>query len=310
MKVTALAGGVGGAKLLIGLDAVLAPQDLTAIVNVADDDEIYGVLVSPDVDIVTYWLAGLADRERGWGLAGDTFAVVEALGRLGEDNWFRLGDRDFATCLWRTERLREGASPSLVTDEIARALGVGPRILPASDDPIRTRVITADGRDLSFQEYFVKERTGPEVKEIRYQGLEEAKPGPDVLAAIEEADLVVICPSNPYLSVGPILGLSGVRAALVDHPLVAAVSPIVGGSALKGPADRLLRALGGDSSALGVARAYRDFCDVFVLDRVDDKETSDISALDVEPVALDTVMSDPGASERLASAIVALADRS
>ena len=307
MKVTALAGGVGGAKLLVGLERVVAPADLAAVVNVADDETIYGVLVSPDVDIVTYWLAGLADRERGWGLAGDTFHVIDALGRLGEENWFRLGDRDLATCMRRTQRLAEGATPSLVADEIRRALGVGPRILPASDDPIRTRVVTADGRTLSFQEYFVKERTAPDVVAVRYEGSEAAKPAPDVIAAIEHAEVVVLCPSNPYLSIGPIVALPGLRDALARHPMVVAVSPIIGGSAVKGPADRLLRSLSGDSSSTSVARAYRDFCDLFVIDRVDAGATQEITDLGIQPVVLDTLMTDQTASERLASELLDLA---
>ena len=307
MKVTALAGGVGGAKLLVGLDRVVPPGDLTAIVNVADDEELYGVLVSPDVDIVTYWLAGLADTDRGWGLAGDTFDVVDALGRLGHDTWFRLGDRDFATCLFRTERLRAGATPSLVAHEIATALGVRARVLPASDDRIRTKVLTADGRTLGFQEYFVKERCAPEVTEVRYDGIDGAKPGPDVLAAVEEAELVIVCPSNPYLSVGPILELPGVRAELREHPRVVAVSPIVGGAALKGPADKLLLALAGESSARAVAKTYEDFCDVFVFDEVDAAEEPAIAELGMEPAVRSTVMKDVAASTALASELLALA---
>ena len=310
MKVTALAGGVGGAKLLVGLERVVPPEDLSAVVNVADDDEIYGVVVSPDVDIVTYWLAGIADTGKGWGIEGDGFEVVDALGRLGEDNWFRLGDRDFATCLFRTHRLRQGATPSLIAAEVSSALGVRARILPASDDRVRTEVVTTEGRSLSFQEYFVKEATEPEVREVRYEGIDTAKPGPDVLTAIEEADLVVLCPSNPYLSIGPILALPGIRPALAEHRRVVAVSPIIGGSAVKGPADRLLRALAGDSSASKVADAYRDLCDLFVLDRVDGDEAAAVAAMGIEPVVLDTVMSDLAASERLASELLALADQS
>ena len=307
MKVTALAGGVGGAKLLVGLDRVVPAEDLTAVVNVADDDEIYGVMVSPDVDIVTYWLAGLADTERGWGIQGDTFRVVDALARLGIDAWFRLGDRDFATCLYRTQRMRDGATLTAVTHDIKRALSVGPEILPASDDPVRTRVATGDGRTLGFQEYFVKEQTRPTVTEVRYAGVEEAKPGPAVRDAVDNADLVIVCPSNPVLSVAPIVELPGLRSALVDHPRVVAVSPIVGGAAVKGPADRLLQNLTGEATASSVARLYREFCDVFVLDEVDSGEIAAVGALGMEAVALDTMMPDHQASARLARAILALA---
>ncbi len=308
MKVTALAGGVGGAKLLVGLDRVVPPRDLTAIVNVADDDLVYGVAVSPDVDIVTYWLAGLADTERGWGIEGDTFHVVDALSRLGVDAWFRLGDRDFATCLYRTQRLRDGATPTAVAHDIRSAMGVGPEVLPASDDRVRTKVVTDEGRVLGFQEYFVKERTRPTVTEVRYEGIEEAKPGPAVLEAIDDADVVIVCPSNPVLSVGPIVDLPGVRSALRAHPRVIAVSPIVGGAAVKGPADRLLQSLIGEANAASVAGLYRDFCDVFALDATDVSETAAIEALGMTAVALDTMMTDHDASARLAGELLALVE--
>lgn len=306
MRVTALAGGVGGAKLLVGLDRILGPDELTAIVNVADDEDIYGVRVSPDVDIVTYWLAGLADTERGWGIRDDTFTMVESLGKLGGENWFSLGDRDFATCLFRTERLKAGVTLTGVTQEITRALGVRPRVLPASDDRIATRVTTDDGRDLAFQEYFVKERTRPVVTEVRVEGIADAKPGPDVLAAIEEADVVVVCPSNPVLSVLPIVNLPGVRTALRSHDKVIAVSPIVGGRAIKGPADRLLESLGVGSSAPAVARLYRDFCNVFVVDETDDVSRPDVEELGVKCVSLDTIMRDHDASRLLADELIGL----
>ncbi len=306
MRVTALAGGVGGAKLLVGLDRVLGPHELTAIVNVGDDAEIYGVRVSPDIDIVTYWLAGLADIGRGWGIEGDTFALVEALARLGSQTWFSLGDRDFATCLLRSARLREGATLTTVTQEIARALGVGPTLLPASNDDVRTHVVTDEGRVLGFQEYFVKERTRPEVKEVLYEGIDGAKPGPDVVASIEDADVVVVCPSNPVLSVAPIIDLPGVRPALQEHRWVVAVSPIVGGTALKGPADRLLTSLGIGSSASAVAGLYSDFCDVFVLDEVDAAEADRVESLGLRPVITDTIMRDHKGSSRLAARLLEL----
>lgn len=308
MKVTALAGGVGGAKLAVGLQQVASQtaraHDLSVVVNTADDTVAYGVHVSPDVDIVTYWLAGVADYERGWGLLGDTFVIVEALGRLGAENWFGLGDRDFATCAYRTARLGEGATFTTIADEIRRALGVAPRVLPMSDDVVRTIVHTADGRTLSFQEYFVKERHEPAIRHIEITGVADAKPAPGVLDAIHEADVVVLCPSNPFVSIGPILGLQGVRAALVDHPRVVAVSPIINGAALKGPADRMLAALGVPVSASGVASLYADLCDEFVIDATDEDQAAPVEALGVQPVILDTVMSDNGASKSLASAIL------
>ena len=298
MKVTALAGGVGGAKLLIGLERVA--DDLTAIVNTGDDAELYGVHVSPDVDIVTYWLAGVADTDKGWGLKDDTFSLVEALGALGRDNWFRLGDRDFATCLYRTERMSQGAPLSLVTAEIGRSFGVSATILPMSDDRVATRIVTEDGRTLEFQEYFVKERQQPAVKEVRFAGIADAKPAPGVIDAIRAADVVVICPSNPIVSIAPILGVAEVRAAVGEHPLVIGVSPIVRGAPLKGPADKLMMAAGAEVSASGVAALYRDIVDVFVADASDPDEVAKIEDLGLSARCLDTIMSSPEASERLA----------
>jgi len=305
VKVTALAGGVGGAKLLVGLDRVVG-ADLTAIVNTGDDARLYGVHVSPDVDIVTYWLSGLADTDRGWGLRGDSFEVVEGLKRLGHDSWFRLGDRDMATCMYRTERLARNESLSTITDVIRRALGARPTILPMSDDRVATMLRTSDGRVLDFQEYFVKERTEPEVVEVEFDGIDVAGPGPAVLDRIVAADVVVLCPSNPIVSIGPIVGLHGVRATLRDHPHVVAVSPIVRGAALKGPADRLLRSLGAQASASGVAEMYADFCDVFVVDASDEEELAKVEATGMRAAAIDTIMKDHDSSERLARSLVAL----
>lgn len=309
MKVTALAGGVGGAKLLVGLDRALRarPEEhnrLTAIVNTGDDADVYGLRVSPDVDIVTYWLAGIADTERGWGIRGDTFNFVEGLESLGTEAWFRLGDRDLATCLYRTRRLQSGAAPTEVAAEIAAALGVEPRVLPMSDDDVRTRVITSEGRTLDFQEYFVKERTRPEVSEILLDGIADAAPAPGVLEAITSADLVILCPSNPVVSIGPILALPGVRPALRARGDVVAVTPIVGGAALKGPADRMLRSLGSEASAAGVARLYADFVATFVVDERDRDEAVKIEALGLRAASADTVMGDHDAAEHLARGLL------
>lgn len=303
MKVTALAGGVGGAKLSVGLQRVVG-VDLTTIVNTGDDAEIYGVHVSPDVDIVTYWLAGLADTTRGWGIEGDSFTVIDGLRSLGRDAWFSLGDRDLATCLHRTDRMSSGATLSEVTAEIAERLGVQASVTPMTDDQVATRIATADGRTLEFQEYFVKERCEPEVREVRFAGISDAKPAPAVLSAIEQADRVVVCPSNPLLSIGPILALSEVREALRAHPHVVAVSPIINGAALKGPAARILKSTGHTSSASAVARIYEDFVDVFVVDTTDADEAGKVEAADIRSLVTDTVMVDHDASERLARTLL------
>jgi LPPG:FO 2-phospho-L-lactate transferase len=306
MKLAALAGGVGGSKMLIGLAASVDDNELTAIVNTADDDEIYGLHVSPDVDIVTYWLSGLADRDRGWGLAGDSFTVLEAMSRLGIDTWFKLGDGDLATCLMRTQRLREGASLSVVTDEIRRRLQISVLILPMSDDRVRTRLATRDGRILEFQQYFVRERQEPTIERVWFDGIDAAKPAPGVLEALHDADRIVICPSNPVVSIGPILALPEVRETLRAHSSVIAVSPLVRGAAIKGPADKLLPVMNAEVSSFGVAELYADFCDVFVLDNSDEDEVDRIETLGMDVVALDTIMADPTKSEQLAREILEL----
>lgn len=303
MSVVALSGGVGGAKLLVGLQRVVGAE-LTAIVNTGDDAQMYGVHVSPDVDIVTYWLAGIADRKKGWGIRGDTFSVLEVLGELGSETWFSLGDRDLATCLFRTERLRAGDTLSKITDEIRIRLGVRSRILPMSEDPVTTRIVTMDGRTLDFQEYFVKERCAPDVREIRFAGITDARPAPGVIAAVEKADVVVLCPSNPLLSLDPILALPGIRTALRDHPRVTGVSPIVGGAAIKGPAARLLASTGHRSSASAVARLYDDVLDMFVIDSTDPEEAAKVEASGIEVRVTDTLMIDDDASERVARAVL------
>lgn len=306
MNVTALAGGVGGAKLLVGLDRALAHAggDLTAVVNTGDDATVYGLHVSPDVDIVTYWLGGRADYARGWGIEGDSFDVVDALAGLGAESWFRLGDRDMATCIYRTERLRGGATLSSVTDDIRRRLGVDARILPMSDDPVRTIIECADGRTLEFQEWFVRERCEPTVSGVRFAGLADAKPAPGVLDAITHADVVVVCPSNPIVSIGPILSLTGVRDALRAHPRVAAVSPLVNGVPLKGPADKLLDAAGERVSAAGVAAMYADFCTTFAVDASDTTPGSEVEGLGMDCIKLDTLMVTHDVAEALARSLL------
>jgi LPPG:FO 2-phospho-L-lactate transferase len=307
--VVALAGGVGAARFLRGLVRVLAPADVTAIVNTGDDRVFYGVHVAPDLDIVTYTLAGRIDRERGFGLEGDTFHVIEALGALGHETWFRLGDRDFATCQHRTLRLAQGAGLAAVCDEIRRALGVETRILPMSEDPCPSFVLLSGGRRAHFEEYLVRDGAPKDVEGVDLSAAQKARPAPGVLEALRQARTVVLCPSNPVVSIGPILALPGVREALAARrgPAVA-VSPIVGGAPVKGPADALLRGVGAEVSARGVARFYGRLLDGFVLDERDRAELDDVEALGLAARATDTIMRDAEASARLAREVLALAD--
>jgi LPPG:FO 2-phospho-L-lactate transferase len=305
-RVVALAGGVGGAKLAHGLQAHLGDR-LTVVVNTADDTVRHGLLVMPDHDTVMYTLAALANREQGWGLEGETFATAEMLERYGEETWFRLGDRDFATHIARTHRLAAGARLTDVCLALQRSLAVRARILPMTDDPVRTEVRTDDGW-LDFQEYFVHRHQQPEVREVRFRGAERAKATPEVLAAISSASAVVVAPSNPIVSVGPILAVPGLREALASARArgvpVVAVSGIVGGKALKGPADRMLASLGHEVSALGVARLYADWVDTFVHDTVDAALQPEIEALGLKAVVTDTIMFDDAARARLAAEIL------
>jgi len=311
-RVVALAGGVGGARLAHGLQQVLAPGELTVVVNTADDEEFHGLLVCPDHDTVLYTLAGLADRERGWGLAGETWAAAAMLERLGEQAWFRLGDRDLALHVHRTRRLREGTRLTEVNRGIQRALGAPTPILPMTDEPVRTRVRTPEGW-LPFQDYFVRQGQVPDVLEVAFAGIEEARPTPEVTAALAGAQAIVLCPSNPFVSIGPILAVPGMRA-LVDAARArgvraAAVSPLVGGRALKGPADRMALSLGAESSATGIARLYAGLIDALLVDGVDAAEAPAIAALGIEPVVGPTVMTDDASRAALAAAAVAAASR-
>ena len=299
--ITAVAGGVGAARLLRGLVRVVPPEDVTAVVNTGDDTEVHGLHVSPDLDTVTYTLAGLNDDERGWGLAGETWAAMDALERLGGDTWFRLGDRDLATHLYRSERLRQGAALSTVTAEIAAALGVGARLLPVSDDPLRTHLTLAGGPEVTFQDYFVRRRHAVAVEAVRFSGADAARPGPGVLDALVRAELVVVCPSNPIVSVGPVLAVPGVRDALAARrDDVVAVSPIVAGAALKGPADRLMAELGHEPTVVGVARLYAAFAGTLVVDDADAALAARVEACDVRCVVAPTVMHTPADAAALA----------
>jgi len=309
VRVVALAGGVGGARLAFGLQAE-AGSDLTVVVNTADDLELHGLLVCPDLDTVMYTLAGLEHREQGWGLDGETFAAAEMLGRYGEPTWFRLGDRDLATHIVRSARLNAGHALADVSIELARALGVAATIQPMTDDPVRTEVRTDDGW-LEFQEYFVHRRQEPAVHEVRFRGIERAEATPRVRGEIGFADAIVIAPSNPIVSVGPILAVRGMAELLAaarrgGTPIVA-VSPIVGGKALKGPADRMLASLGHESSALGVARIYAGQATAFVLDTVDAGLAPAIEELGLRTLVTDTIMTDDAARIRLAREVLAFA---
>jgi LPPG:FO 2-phospho-L-lactate transferase len=304
--VVLLAGGVGGAKLAHGLQAVLGSR-LVVIVNTADDVERHGLLISPDHDTVMYTLAGIANREWGGGVEGETFAAAGMLERYGEESWFRLGDRDLATHVVRTARLHRGDRPTDISRELQRALGVDAVILPMTDAPVRTEVLTDDGW-LDFQDYFVRLHQEPDVREIRFAGSDEAIATPEVEAALEACETIVIAPSNPFVSVRPILAVAGIEAGLqtarTRGVAVVAVSGIVGGRALKGPADRMLRSLGSDASALGVARQYTGIADVFVLDSLDADQADAIEALGMRAVVTDTVMSDDAARARLAADVL------
>jgi LPPG:FO 2-phospho-L-lactate transferase len=308
-RVVELAGGVGGAKLADGLQAVVG-TDLTVIVNSGDDLERHGLVIWPDHDTVAYTLSGLDDAERGWGLAGETWTVIDTLAARGEDAWFRLGDRDIATHLVRTERLRHGERPTEVARALGAQLGVAATVLPMTDDAVRTEVRTPEGW-LEFQEYFVHRGQQPEVHEARFRGIETACITPEAKAAIEAAEVIVIAPSNPIVSTGPILALPGVREAIgaaADRgtPIVA-VSGIVGGRALRGPADRMLATLGHEPSALGVARIYRGVAGRFVLDEVDRNLSEHIEGLGMRTLVTDTIMTDDAARARLAAEVLEFA---
>jgi LPPG:FO 2-phospho-L-lactate transferase len=302
--IVALAGGVGGAKMAQGLQAALPPGALTTIVNTADDFDLYGLRICPDLDTVMYTLAGIADPVNGWGVAGDTRNTLDAIARYGEEPWFLLGDQDFATHVLRTERLRAGKSLSDVTGELASALGVPGSIVPMTDDRVATLIDTPSGR-LEFQEYFVARRQSDDVLGVEFAGMDVARAHPGALAAIQEAEAIVIAPSNPIVSVGPILAVPGVRAALddADAPIVA-VSPIVGGRALKGPAAQMLATLGHEVSALGVARLYVDRVDGIVIDAVDRDLAAAIEQLGPRVLVTETVMGGEEDRRRLASEVL------
>ncbi len=307
LKITALAGGVGASKLLLGFYKEMDPAELTIIVNTGDDIVLHGLKISPDLDIVTYTLAGVVDSKKGWGLRAETFHALKHLAGFGRPNWFNLGDRDLATHIHRTAMLAEGKTLSQAADSIRIALGVKSRILPMSDSPTPTIIDSNEGA-LHFQEYLVKRRTEPVVKGIRFEGVESALPAPGVLEAIREADRILICPSNPLISIGPILAVPQIRDELRAHKeKVVAVCPIVGGKSLKGPSDKMLAQLGHQPTALGVAKLYADFTATFVIDPADKSQSAAIAALGMHVAVLPTVMKTLAQKRKLARALLSLA---
>jgi LPPG:FO 2-phospho-L-lactate transferase len=302
--IVTLAGGVGAARFLDGLAKVHPPEQLFIIGNTGDDTEIHGLHISPDIDTVIYTLAGLANPVHGWGIHGDTFACLGALGKLGEETWFQLGDRDLAMHIHRTARLRAGEPLSAVTASAAKALGVRAAVKPMSDDAVRTIVRTPDG-PLEFQTYFVRRQARDEVLGVDFHGAAAARCAPGVLEAIHSASAIIISPSNPIISIGPILAVPGMRAALRRRksPSVA-ISPIVGGRALKGPAARMIRGMGMEVSALGVARLYRGLVDVFVLDREDKALAPAVERLGMRAVVTNTIMTGTRQKKALARTVL------
>ncbi len=303
--IVTLAGGVGAARFLEGLARVVPPASMTVIVNTGDDIDLYGLRISPDLDTVMYTLAGLSHPGQGWGIQGDTFHLLEMLKRYGHNTWFMLGDYDLATHLHRTLLLREGKTLAEVSEQIHRALGLEARILPMSDDRVTTRILTPDG-SLHFQEYLVQRHASDPVEGVQFDGIGQALPAPGVLAAIREAEVVILAPSNPIVSIGTILGVPGVRMALRETKArVVAISPIVGGAPIKGPADKLMSGMGLEVSAVGVADCYRDFLDVLIIDQVDAALAPVIEAKGCRVVVMDTIMRGLPEKEALARAALA-----
>jgi LPPG:FO 2-phospho-L-lactate transferase len=308
MKIVALAGGVGGSKLVLGFYRVMEPRDLTVIANTGDDIVMHGLHVSPDPDILIYTLAGAVNPDTGWGFRHETFRVAEGLARYGRATWFQLGDQDLATHIHRTAMLKDGATLSQVIESIRRALGVGARILPMSDDPVPTMLQTDEGR-MHLQDYFVRRRCEPRLSAIEFENAAQARPAPGVIDAIAEANAIVIAPSNPLISIGPILAVPGIRGALrATRSRVIAISPLVGGKSLKGPSDKMMAELGHDVSVAGVARLYQDICATLVMDEADADQRAAVEALDMRAVVASTAMRDIEDKERLARAVLHLAE--
>jgi LPPG:FO 2-phospho-L-lactate transferase len=306
MKIVALAGGVGGAKLAHGLAQILPPEDLTVIVNTGDDFEHYGLYICPDLDTVCYTLAGLANPETGWGRVNESWNVIENVSRLGGPDWFRLGDQDLGTHLERTRRLKAGDSLSQITQDFCRVWGIKHSVLPISNQPVRTIVETEEG-DLPFQEYFVHRRCEPRVKGFRFEGADRAEPAPGAREAIQSADAILICPSNPWVSIDPILRvLSPLLSGEGSGMRSVAVSPIIGGEAVKGPAAKMYRELGIEPSALAVANHYRGFATGFVMDTVDAQLIESVQGLNMQVFVTNTLMKSHEDRQRLASNVLSL----
>jgi LPPG:FO 2-phospho-L-lactate transferase len=305
-QITALAGGVGASKLLLGVYGVTDPGKLTIIVNTGDDIVLHGLKISPDLDIVTYTLAGIVDSAKGWGLRAETFHALKHLAGFGRANWFNLGDRDLAAHIHRTAMLGDGKSLTNAAESIRTALGVKSRILPMSNEPVPTIIDSNEG-PLHFQEYLVKRRAEPNLRGIRFDGVESARPAPGVLDSIRDADRILICPSNPLISIGPILAVPGIREALRGRKNdVIAVCPIVGGKSLKGPSDKMLGQLGYQPSAEGIAKLYADFTGTFVIDTVDEAQADTIRSLGMKVAVLPTVMKTLGQKRKLARSLLKL----
>jgi LPPG:FO 2-phospho-L-lactate transferase len=302
--ITALAGGVGAARFLTGLTRLVKEEDLKVIANTGDDIELFGLHISPDIDIVAYTLAGIVDEEKGWGIKGDTFQCLETLKKHGLDTWFTLGDRDLATHIYRTNRFKQGLTLTQITSEICESLGLKVKILPMSNDKIETKVTTSDG-SMHFEEYFVKKKCKDEILGIEFVGVATAKPSPGVLDAIIDAELVVVCPSNPIVSIGTILAVEGIRDSLKrTKARVVGVSPIVAGSPIKGPADKMLRCLDVEVSAFGVACLYSDFLETYIIDIKDAGEKRRIENLGVNVKVANTVMKSIEDKVALAKAVL------
>ena len=305
-KVLALAGGVGGAKLALGLRDILDEESLAIVVNTGDDEEFFGLHVSPDLDTVMYTLGGIANPDTGWGISGETFRSLNRLRQYGVDTWFNLGDLDMATHIRRTQLLGQGNTLSEVTNSLCSSLGIAHSIFPMTDDTLKTIVIT-EISEMSFQEYFVKNRCDPRVVSLRFDSPSECSPSPGFVTALNESDLLVFCPSNPFLSVDPILAVTGVRKKIENfRGARIAVSPIVGGEAIKGPAGKILRELGHEVSCVGVAKRYVDLCDVFIIDNVDADLASTIEKLGMRVVVTNTIMNNDQEKRTLAREILSL----
>lgn len=304
--ITALGGGVGAAKFLEGLSTVIGGEPLNVVVNTADDIDLYGLRISPDVDTIIYRLSGHIDRSKGWGIGDDTFHCLHALGRFGMEDWFNIGDQDLATHIYRTNLRGSGQSATEITSSLAKAFGVreGITVLPMTDEDVETWIVTDEG-EMHFQEYLVKRRMKPRVIKVIFRNIERARPAPGVIRSIEDARAVIICPSNPIISIGPILNVKGVREALGrTEAKIIAISPLIKGAPLKGPADRLMRGIGLEVSSVQIARLYRDFLDVMAIDAQDAADAPMIGELGVEPLIIDILMSDPQRAALLASAVL------